>query len=245
MDGLMMDRPLLVKQIAERAERVFADREVVARTQDGIERSRYGRVVERARRLASALTALGVKPGDRVASFAWNSLRHLELYLAVPSMGAVLHTLNIRLFEDDLRYVVDHAGDKVIFLDASLAGAMPSFEGVEREIVMPDGPGERDGALDYEELVADGDPRFELPELEENTAAAMCYTCGTTGQPKGVRVLAPVDRPPHAGGGPAGLDGRPRGRHRVAGGPDVPREGLGTPVLAAMVGPARCCRGRF
>jgi fatty-acyl-CoA synthase len=186
VDGLMMDRPLLVKQIAERAERVFADREVVARTQDGIERSRYGRVVERARRLASALTALGVKPGDRVASFAWNSLRHLELYLAVPSMGAVLHTLNIRLFEDDLRYVVDHAGDKVIFLDASLAGAMPSFEGVEREIVMPDGPGERDGALDYEELVAGGDPRFEFPELEENTAAAMCYTSGTTGRPKGV-----------------------------------------------------------
>ena len=110
MDGLMMDRPLLVKQIAERAEAVFADREVVARTQDGIERSTYGQVVERARRLASALAELGVEPGDRVASFAWNSLRHLELYLAVPSMGAVLHTLNIRLFEDDLRYIVEHAG---------------------------------------------------------------------------------------------------------------------------------------
>ena len=133
-----MDCPLLVKQIAERAERVFADREVTARTQDGVERSSYGQVVERARRLAAALTELGVKPGDRVASFAWNSLRHLELYLAVPSMGAVLHTLNIRLFEDDLRYVVEHAGDTMIFLDASLADAMPRFEGVEREIVMPD-----------------------------------------------------------------------------------------------------------
>ncbi len=143
-------------------------------------------MVERARRLAAALTDLGVGPGDRVASFAWNSLRHLELYLAVPSMGAVLHTLNIRLFEDDLRYIVEHAGDKVIFLDASLAEAMPSFEGVEREIVMPDGPGERDGALDYEELVAGGDPGFEFPELAENTAAAMCYTSGTTGRPKGV-----------------------------------------------------------
>ena len=130
MDGLMMDRPLLVKQIAERAERVFADREIVARTQNGIERSTYGRVVERARRLAvRADGARRRSPGDRVASFAWNSLRHLELYLAVPSMGAVLHTLNIRLFEEDLRYIVEHAGDRVVFLDASLAEAMPRFEG--------------------------------------------------------------------------------------------------------------------
>src|SRR5918999_4785613 len=138
MDGLMMDRPLLVKQIAERAEAVFGHREVVARTQEGIERSTYGRVVERARRLASALAGLGVGPGDRVASFGWNSLRHLELYLAVPSMGAVLHTLNIRLFEEDLRYIVEHAEDRVIFLDASLATVMPRFEGVEHEVLMPD-----------------------------------------------------------------------------------------------------------
>src|SRR5881396_3794558 len=109
MDGLMMDRPLLVKQIAERAEAVFCDREVV----------------ERSRRLASALAGLGIGPGDRVATFAWNSLRHLELYLAVPSTGAVLHTLNIRLFEEHLRYIVDHADDRLIFLDASLAKAMP------------------------------------------------------------------------------------------------------------------------
>ena len=186
MDGLMMDRPLLVKQIAERAEAVFGHREVVARTQEGVERSTYGRVVERARRLASALAGLGVGPGDRVASFAWNSLRHLELYLAVPSMGAVLHTLNIRLFEQDLRYIVEHADDRLIFLDASLASAMPRFEGTEREVLMPDGPGERPGALDYEELVASGDPAFEFPDLDENTAAAMCYTSGTTGRPKGV-----------------------------------------------------------
>src|SRR5215218_8438779 len=121
MDGLMMDRPLLVKQIAERAEAVFGQREVVARTGEAIERTTYGRVVERARRLAGALRELGVRPGDRVGSFAWNSLRHLELYLAVPSMGAVLHTINIRLFEDDLSYIVEHAGDRVIFLDSSLA----------------------------------------------------------------------------------------------------------------------------
>src|SRR5919202_3734340 len=134
MDGLMMDRPLLIRDIAERAERLFAGREIVSRTPDAIERSSYGEVVRRARRLASSLERLGVRPGDRVATFGWNSRRHLELYLAVPSMGAVLHTLNIRLFEDDLRYIVGHAQDKVIFLDASLADAMPHFEGVEHEV---------------------------------------------------------------------------------------------------------------
>src|SRR3954468_16785856 len=182
----MMDYPLLVRHVAERAAQIFPDREIVTRTNDGVERTTYGQVVERARRLAGALTELGVKPGDRVATFGWNSARHLELYLAVPSMGAVLHTLNIRLFEEDLRYIVGHAEDKVIFLDASLADAMPSFEGVEHEVLMPDAPGTRDGALDYEELVAGGDPGFAFPDLDERSAAAMCYTSGTTGRPKGV-----------------------------------------------------------
>jgi fatty-acyl-CoA synthase len=186
MEGLMMETPLLVRHIAQRAETVFGDREIVSRTQEGVERSTYAQVVERARRLASALRDLGVGPGDRVASFGWNSLRHLELYLAVPSMGAVLHTLNIRLFEDDLRYIAGHAEDRVVFVDASLADVMPRFEGVEHEVLMPDGPGERPGALDYEELVAGGDPGFEFPDLDESAAAAMCYTSGTTGRPKGV-----------------------------------------------------------
>ena len=145
--GLMQDGPLLVRAIAERAEHLFGSREVVSRTQDGVERSTYGEVVGRARRLASALAGLGVRPGDRVATFGWNSRRHLELYLAVPAMGAVLHTLNIRLFEDDLRYIVGHAEDRVVFLDACLASVMPRFDGVEHEVLMRDGPGERDGAL--------------------------------------------------------------------------------------------------
>jgi fatty-acyl-CoA synthase len=187
MDGLMMDRPLLIRDIAERAERLFADREIVSRTHDGVERSSYGEVVNRARRIASSLRELGVKPGDRVATFGWNSRRHLELYLAVPSMGAVLHTLNIRLFEDDVRYIVDHAQDKVIFLDASLAEVMPRFDGVEHEVLMPDADGTREGALDYEQLVSDGDESFAFPDdLDERTAAALCYTSGTTGKPKGV-----------------------------------------------------------
>src|SRR5689334_3034160 len=186
MDGLMMEYPLLVRHVAERAETVFPDRELVTRTKDGTERSTYGRLAERVRRLSSSLERLGVEPGDGVATFAWNSIRHLELYLAVPSMGGVLHTLNIRLFEEDLHYIVGHAEDKVIFLDASLAGVMPDFEGVERVVLMPDCEGEREGALDYEELIADGDPNYTFPEFDENRAAAMCYTSGTTGRPKGV-----------------------------------------------------------
>jgi acyl-CoA synthetase (AMP-forming)/AMP-acid ligase II len=186
MNGLMMDTPLLVRHIAERAAVVFGDREIVSRTAEGVERSTYAHVVERARRIASSLTELGVEPGDRVATFGWNSLRHLELYLAVPSMGAVLHTLNIRLFEEDLRYIVSHAEDKVIFLDASLAETMPTFEGVGHEVLMPDCDASRDGALAYEELVEQGDPGFEFPAFDENSAAAMCYTSGTTGRPKGV-----------------------------------------------------------
>src|SRR3954467_15952444 len=184
MDGLMMDYPLLVRHVAERAETIFPDRELVARTKDGTERSTYGQLAERVRRLASSLERIGGQPGDRVATFAWNSIRHLELYLAVPSMGAVLHTLNIRLFEEDLRYIVGHAEDRIIFLDASVASSMPSFEGVEHEVLMPDCDAKREGALDYEELVAKGDPGFAFPDLDERSAAAMCYTSGTTGRPK-------------------------------------------------------------
>src|SRR3954466_4591148 len=170
MDGLMMDRPLLIRDIAERAERLFPDREIVSRTHAGIERSSYGEVVARARRLASSLERLGVRCGDRVATFGWNSRRHLELSLAVPSMGAVLHTLNIRLFEEDLRYIVGHAQDKLIFLDASLAEVMPRFDGVEHEVLMPDAEGERDGALDYEQLIDEGDEDFAFPDdLDERT----------------------------------------------------------------------------
>ncbi|MDQ6805496.1 MAG: long-chain fatty acid--CoA ligase [Actinomycetota bacterium] len=186
MEGLMMRTPLLIRSLAERAGQLFAEQEIVSVTATGVERSSWGEVVNRARRLASALHEIGIRPGDRVGTFGWNSQRHLELYLAVPSMGAVLHTLNIRLFDDDLRYIVAHGEDKVIFLDASLADTMPSFEAVEQEVLMPDADAAREGALDYEALIASGDDGFEFPELDENCAAAMCFTSGTTGLPKGV-----------------------------------------------------------
>jgi fatty-acyl-CoA synthase len=185
-EGLMMRTPLLVRTIAERAGQLFRPREVVSVMQTGVERTTWGEVVSRARALASALRELGIRPGDRVGTFGWNSRRHLELYLAIPSMGAVLHTLNIRLFEDDLRYIVSHAEDRMIFLDASLAELMPHFDGVEHEVLMPDSDATREGALQYEELIASGDEGFEFPDMDENAAAAMCYTSGTTGRPKGV-----------------------------------------------------------
>ncbi len=185
-DGSMQRRPLLLRGIVERAEALFGGREVIARTAAGVERTSYAEVVRRARQLASALERLGVGPGDRVATFAWNCARHLELYLAVPAMGAVLHTLNIRLSADDLRFIVEDAGDKAIFVDASLADALPRVEGVELEVVMSGDRAVRPGALGYEELLADGDPGFAFPDLHEDAAAAMCYTSGTTGRPKGV-----------------------------------------------------------
>ncbi|HEX8952425.1 MAG TPA: long-chain fatty acid--CoA ligase, partial [Polyangia bacterium] len=156
----------------------------------GVRRVRFGDVAARARRLASALRRLGVGPGDRVGTFAWNSQEHLEAYLAVPGLGAVLHTINIRLFPEELAYLVAHAGDRVVLVDASVARALARslpLDRVEHFVVIGDG----DGAglprvVRYEELVAGGDEGFDWPEVAESAAAAICYTSGTTGRPKGV-----------------------------------------------------------
>src|SRR5581483_1061689 len=145
----------------------------------------------RVRQLASALQRLGVQPSDRVGTFGWNHYRHLELYFAVPMQGAVLHTLNIRLFHDQLTYIVNHAADRFIVVDRSLLPIVnqlaPTFESVEKLIVVDDGADcEVGDALDYEQLLASGSADFVFPRLDENTAAMMCYTSGTTGNPKGV-----------------------------------------------------------
>ncbi len=192
MQGLMMDYPLTIQHIYDRATRLFPHKEIVTRTADGLVRSTYGQFGERVARLANALQVLGIGPGDRVGTFGWNTGRHLELYFAAPCMGAVLHTLNLRLFPDQLEFIIQDAEDRVIFADADvlpllekIAGRMPS---VRAFVVMgtPAAPSSLAPTYDYETLLADAAPSYAWPTLDENSAAAMCYTSGTTGNPKGV-----------------------------------------------------------
>src|SRR4051795_9766643 len=144
LEGLMQhDHPLTLQHVLWRMRTMNADREVVTKTEDGVDRISFGDLAARVDRLAPALVKLGVKPGDRVATFSWNTQQHLELYLAVPCLGAVLHTLNIRLFPEQLTYIVNHADDKVIFVDESLVPVLeklaPTFDAVERYVVIGDG----------------------------------------------------------------------------------------------------------
>jgi fatty-acyl-CoA synthase len=191
MKGLMQEVPLNLSMIVRHAERFHGAKTVTTNTPDGPSVRTFTETIERARRLAGALQALGVESGDRVATFGWNHQAHLEAYIAVPCMGAVLHTLNIRLFPDDLAYIVRHASDRVVVVDKSL---WPLWEPrarqvdcIERTIVVDDASGDPPvGALDYETMIAEAEPISGLPEIDESSAAAMCYTSGTTGNPKGV-----------------------------------------------------------
>jgi fatty-acyl-CoA synthase len=193
MRGLMMDYPLTISHLLERSRRLFADKAVVSRSATGEFRYSYGDLYKRVGRLANALTSLGVKSGERVGTFAWNTHRHLELYLGVPSSGRVLHTLNIRLFPEQIAYIVNHAEDAVIFVDDALVPALeklgPELKGVRAYVVMGDGPLPNTSLAPlhrYEDLLAAAEETYEFPVLDENTAAGMCYTSGTTGHPKGV-----------------------------------------------------------
>ncbi|MEP6492535.1 MAG: long-chain fatty acid--CoA ligase [bacterium] len=190
MKGLMMDYQLTIPAMARRAERMHAGKPIVARQPDGtLHRTTYGEVLARSKRLIGALKKLGVGRGDRVATFCWNHHQHLEAYYGVPSMGAVAHMLNIRLQPDELAYIVNHAGDSVILVDRVL---LPQFEkfrdrvAVKHVIVVGGGPEVPDGMHDYEALLAAADAVEFDDNIEENTAAGMCYTSGTTGRSKGV-----------------------------------------------------------
>jgi fatty-acyl-CoA synthase len=195
MNGLMMDWPLVVPNILRRAAQYFPEKEIVSRWCDGmLHRSNYGELQRRVQRLMNVLRGLGIQPGDRVATFAWNHQRHLELYFAVPSMGAVLHTINIRLSREQLRYIINHAQDRLIFSDKSVAGTLAELQAdltsVETYILMddrgPEPPALPQPWMDYEELMADASERAEFPALDEEAAAGLCYTSATTGDPKGV-----------------------------------------------------------
>ncbi|MGH7525954.1 MAG: long-chain fatty acid--CoA ligase [Gemmatimonadales bacterium] len=186
-----MDYQLTVPAILRRTEALFAGRPIVSRRPDrSLRRTTYGDCLRRARRLAFALERLGVRPGDRVATLCWNHDRHLEAYFAVPSLGAVLHTLNLRLHPDELGYIADHAGDRVLLVDRSLLPLAEKFRtraGFQEVIVLGEGTPPPSGMLDYEELIgAAGERALESPGLHEEDAAAMCYTSGTTGRSKGV-----------------------------------------------------------
>lgn len=193
MLSTMQDAPLLISGILRHGQDVHGDSEVLTVTApDGTAtRATFTEVAERCGRLANALADLGVQPGDRVATFLWNNQAHQEAYLAIPSMGAVLHTLNIRLFPEQLSYIINHAEDQVIIVDASLA---PLLARVRNEIptvrhIIVHGDGDTavlGDTLAYEDLLAAASPRYDWPTFDEREAAAMCYTSGTTGNPKGV-----------------------------------------------------------
>ncbi len=188
----MQDHPLTITDIYRHGRSVQATSTVLTAEGEHVRRASFGDVGERAARLAGALRRLGVRPGDRVATFSWNTQEHLEAYLAVPAMGAVLHTLNIRLFPEQLAYVANHAEDKVILVDASCAAALAKVRAqltsVEHVVLVGSGDAAELGTrvLHYDELLAAERPEYDWPEVDERAAAAMCYTSGTTGNPKGV-----------------------------------------------------------
>ena len=195
MQGLMMDRPLLISSIAEHATRFHGDREIVSVTADN-PRHRYTirDAIGRSKQLANALARLGLKQGDRVATIAWNDYRHLEVYYGVSGSGFVCHTINPRLFPEQLIFIINHAEDRWIFTDVMfvplLEKLLPHIKGVEGFVVMTDEAHMPENSLPnavcYETLLAAETADFSWPDLDERSASALCYTSGTTGDPKGV-----------------------------------------------------------
>ncbi|HEY6634991.1 MAG TPA: AMP-binding protein, partial [Acidimicrobiia bacterium] len=191
MQGLMQDMPLSIPMILRRAATIGTDMPIVSVEPSGTDRRTWGDVAERAMRLASALDTLGVTPGGTVGSFAWNGHRHLELYYGAPCSGRVLHTVNVRLHGDVVAYVVGHAADEVLFVDASLTPVLAPIRSqlaVDKFVIMEDGA-DIDPVFEadprYEDLIAAHDP-VETANVGEDDAASICFTSGTTGRPKAV-----------------------------------------------------------
>lgn len=190
----MMDVPLQIKSLLWRAERLYGHKEIITRTESGFRHRTYAEFGLRVRRLANALRTLGVQPGDRVATLAWNTDRHLEAYFAVPCMGAVLHTINLRLPAEQIGYIIEHADDEVLLVSSDM---LPVLEGLRDHlgrvrailVLSDDDPPETTltmPVVGYETALAAESEEYDFPDLDENTAAGMCYTSGTTGNPKGV-----------------------------------------------------------
>ncbi len=195
MLGLMQDWPLLVHKIIDHAATYHGTREVVTRSVEGpIVRSNYAQIARRSRKVASALEGLGIALGDRVATMAWNTQRHIETWYGITGIGAVYHTLNPRLFPDQIVYIANHAEDRVLFFDITFAKLVeelaPRLKTVKHYICLTDAANlpkaNIPGLVAYEDFIADGDESFAWKEFDEHTACGLCYTSGTTGNPKGV-----------------------------------------------------------
>jgi len=195
MQGMMMEYPLTLLPILERAERLFGKKQIVTRNVSETKRTTYADLYERVQKLAGALTSLGVQQGDRVATLCWNHQQHLELYFAAPCMGAVLHTVNFRLFVDQIAFILNDAEDQVVVVDESLLPlldqVLPNVPSVHHILVIGEVPAGRESIAGrpvsrYEDALAAAPTAYPFPRLDEGAAAAMCYTSGTTGNPKGV-----------------------------------------------------------
>jgi fatty-acyl-CoA synthase len=194
MLGLMMDRPLLISSLLDFAVQSHPRAEIVTRRVEGdIHRCNWQQIGERSAMVANALARLGLQRGDRVATLAWNTYRHMELYFGVSGSGFVLHTINPRLFPEQVSWIASHAEDKLLFVDLTflpLVDAIrPQLKSIRKIIVLADKgamPAGRDDLVCYEDFIADESPCFNWPEFDERTASSLCYTSGTTGHPKGV-----------------------------------------------------------
>jgi fatty-acyl-CoA synthase len=189
----MMNYPLLIHKFLERTAVFSPDKEIITREEGGNHRYTYADLMQRSASLSNALAGLGVERGDRVGTFAWNQYRHLEAYFAAPAMGAVLHTINIRLFTEDLVYIINHAGDKVVLVDPDLVPVLEPlasrFESVEHFIVMTDDQNfttTLPSAHNYEDLISGAPNTYSPADSDEDAPAGLCYTSATTGRPKGV-----------------------------------------------------------
>lgn len=191
MPSTMMHMPMTVQMIMDHGRNVFPDSRVGTFDGESITYTSYAEIAENAARLAAALQSLGIVQGDRVATFSWNNTAHMEAYLGIPSMGAIMHTVNIRLSPEHIAYIINHAENRIVLLDASLIElfipVLPLLECVEHILVIGDGELVTSiDTLDYREQLAANEPLLDWPELDETSAAAVCYTSGTTGNPKGV-----------------------------------------------------------